>query len=53
MKIVIAIKQYKDRAKSSFICFKNLVFFKFILFLDVKNVFIACLIQQFNPLLPF
>jgi hypothetical protein len=51
IKIAIVMRQYKVQARSSFTYFKNLVFIDLII--DVKNVFIACLIQQFNPLLPF
>lgn len=52
MRILTVIKLLKAPAKNFFICYKNLVFF-LLFFIDIKNVFIACLIQQFNPLLPF
>lgn len=52
MKTVIVTKLFKVLEKSCYTFWKNLVF-SFHYFLDVKNVFIGCLIQQFNPLLPF
>lgn len=48
---VTVTKQLRAREKSYSICFRSLV--NSIYNSDVKNVFIACLIQQFNPLLPF
>lgn len=50
-KITTAMRPQKAPVKSCCICWKSLV--NFSLISDVKNVFIACLIQQFNPLLPF
>lgn len=47
----IVMKQLKDQDRSSCIYYKNLVII--LLILDVRNVFISILIQQFNPLFPF
>ena len=51
MKDIIAMKQFKALDKNYFTSFKNLVVF--FLISDIRNVLIAVLVEQFNPLLPF
>jgi len=51
IKVVIVIKLSKVLVKNFYICYKNSV--NIHLYIDIRNVLIAVLIQQFHPLLPF
>ena len=51
MKEHIVMRLFKGLDKNYYIFWKSLVIF--LSYLDIRNVMVAVLIQQFHPLLPF